>query len=435
MLSGSRCVFFMITAILLFPPSFSLAEEYSVEIPEIEKTPYHIGGYLELKSILFGLDKDAAFYKLEFFDRAGGQTLEEYDGTFRLDASYEKGIARLSLSTNTGFNHTYLGWSTDTAMYEGYLSLKPAASLTVDAGKKRLKWGTGYAWNPAAFLDRPKDPDDPELALEGYTVVSADYIMSFSGPLRTLSLTPVLMPVYEHLNDDFGQTGKMNVAGKLYLLLYDTDIDFTVLSGDSRTPRYGFDFSRNLTTNFEVHGELSFINDYTKRVIDSDGTLHGETSDATNALFGFRYLTESDITWIVEYYRNGTGYSRSEMEEFFNFLDRGYERYKTSGEDELLKKARQAATSGYGRPNVMKDYLYGRLSIKEPFNILYFTPAVTTILNVNDNSFSISPEFIYSGVTNLEFRLKVDFLIGPSSTEYGEKLNDYRAEFYASYYF
>ena len=67
-----------------------------------------------------------------------------------------------------------------------------------------MKWGKGYAWNPVAFVDRPKDPEDPELAREGYVVATADYIKSFQGPLKTVSLTPVLLPVYKDVNDDFG---------------------------------------------------------------------------------------------------------------------------------------------------------------------------------------------------------------------------------------
>jgi hypothetical protein len=34
----------------------------------------------------------------------------------------------------------------------------------LDAGKKVVKWGKGYAWNPVAFVDRPKNPEDPEEA-------------------------------------------------------------------------------------------------------------------------------------------------------------------------------------------------------------------------------------------------------------------------------
>ena len=60
----------------------------------------------------------------------------------------------------------------------------------------------------------------------------------------------------------------------------------------------------------------------------------------------------------------------------------------------------------------MQDYLYLRVSQKEPFDILYFTPSLTTIVNLNDSSFSIAPEIAYTGITNLELRLKATFLVG-----------------------
>ncbi|MCK7515711.1 MAG: hypothetical protein MZV70_74860 [Desulfobacterales bacterium] len=83
----------------------------------------------------------------------------------------------------------------------------------------------------------------------------------------------------------------------------------------------------------------------------------------------------------------------------------------------------------------MRDYLYFRVSQKEPFDILYFTPAVTTILNLDDRSFSLSPELLYTGITNLELRLKGTILVGDSFTEYGEKPYDARLELRLRYYF
>ncbi len=64
------------------------------------------------------------------------------------------------------------------------MSAKPLTSVKIDIGKKTLKWGKGYAWNPVAFADRPKDPDDPEQAMEGYIIASTDFIRSFDGPLK-----------------------------------------------------------------------------------------------------------------------------------------------------------------------------------------------------------------------------------------------------------
>jgi hypothetical protein len=434
-----RFFIFYVAIHALFFGSFALAEEgYKFELSEIEKKPYHIGGYLELRPVLFGLDRDASLYKLKFFNRDEGKTIEEYNGKLQLEGSFEKGIARLFVRTNFDLKYSYLGWEHNDPkrmIYEGYLSLKPSPSLTFKLGKQTLLWGKGYAFNPVAFVSRPKDPDDPELALEGYITASADYIKSFQGPLKTVSITPVIFPVYKDINDDFGTVDRLNFAGKLYLLLYDTDIDLMAMTGGSRTSRVGMDFSKNITTNLEVHGEFAFVNNQTKKVIDSQGKTSDSEFDAKSYLLGIRYLTASDTTFIFEYYRNGTGFSHLEMKGYFTFIDKGYDLFLSKGNDSLLKKAASVTQGNYGRSNPMEDYLYLRISQKEPFNILYFTPAITGIMNLNDNSLSLSPELLYTGFTNWELRLKGTALVGQKGDEYGEKPNDYRIELRVRYYF
>ena len=37
------------------------------------------------------------------------------------------------------------------------------------------------------------------------------------------------------------------------------------MTGGSRTSRVGMDFSKNITTNLEIHGEFAFINNQTKK--------------------------------------------------------------------------------------------------------------------------------------------------------------------------
>jgi hypothetical protein len=195
------------------------------------------------------------------------------------------------------------------------------------------------------------------------------------------------------------------------------------------------DFSRNITTNFEIHGEFAFINNQTKKVIDSQGNISEAKFDAKSYLLGIRYLTASDTTFILEYYRNGTGFTHLEMKDYFSFIDKGYDLFLSKGNDSLLKKASSVTEGNYGRPNAMKDYLYLRISQKEPFNILYFTPAITGIMNLNDKSVSLSPELLYTGITNLELRLKAFCLVGGKGTDFGEKQNDYRVELRVRYYF
>jgi hypothetical protein len=420
----------------LFLPAISAAEEsYSFDPAETEKKPYHLGGYVEFKPLFFGLDRDSAFYKLRFYNSPQGQTLSEWNGRVQLEGAYEKGIYRIYAKMNTDLKDTHAGASERTLFYEAYGSIKPSSSLKVEMGKKAMRWGKGYAWSPAAFVDRPKDPDDPELALEGYIVATADYIKSFDGPLKTFSFTPVLLPVYENVNDGFGNRNQLNVAGRFYFLLYDTDIDLLFLTGGSRSDRYGFDFSRNISTNFEVHGEFAYIRNQQKNVLDAAGKSRLVEQDAKSYLAGIRYLTTFDLTTIVEYYHNDAGFGGNDMKNFYAFINRGYDLYNATGNASALVNAQAMAEGAYGRSNSMRDYLYVRVSQKEPFDILYFTPALTAMMNLEDKSYSLTPELLYTGITNLELRFRTTFIIGAKNTEFGEKQNDYRIEFRIGYYF
>jgi len=283
------------------------------------------------------------------------------------------------------------------------------------------------------FFDRPKNPDDPELSLEGYWLATADYIQSFDGPLQTLAITPVLLPQNHDLNNDFGSSDRLNWGGKLYLLLYNTDIDLLLMGRGSRSASYGLDFSRNLTTNFELHGELAWVVDAPQQVLLPSGQVSQRRSSATSWLAGVRYLTEQDTTYILEYYRNGNGHSQDEMRTFYDQVDRSYEQWQQTGTIAPLQRLGQLQS--YSRIAPMSDYLYARVSQKEPADILYLTPALTTIANLRDGSLSLAPELLYTGITNLELRLKATMALGADRTEFGEKQNDARLELRARYYF
>jgi len=190
------------------------------------------------------------------------------------------------------------------------------------------------------------------------------------------------------------------------------------------------DFSRNLNASLEIHGEWARVRNQPRSVADSLGTVTQSTGDADSGLLGLRYLTEKEVTWIAEYYRNGTGYSADELADFYRFADTAL----TAG-GARAAKAIALASSGYGRANPGRDYLYLRVSAKEPFDILYFTPAVTSIVNLDDHSYSLTPEVSYTGFTNLELRARLVYTHGGQYTDFGEKPNRRRAEIYVRWFF
>jgi hypothetical protein len=409
-------------------------EEFTFDASEFRKKPFELGGYFEFKQQHYVLNQDGAIYLLNFY-RDPRSTLDQTTLTLK-----PSGVARQGSFSLNFRAHVEGDWETRqfdrlTRFDEFYGSYKPDPGFTLDAGKVALKWGKGYAWNPVAFIERVKDPNDPDLAREGFTMLAADWIRNYEGALKTVAFTPVVLPASPDINPDFGTGRHTNVAAKLYLLYRDTDIDFMFLGNGSRSRRYGADFSRNVTSNLEIHGELARYEDTQRQVTTAAGQTTVTRGAATSWLLGTRYLTAQDTTYILELYRNGPGLTEEEVRGFTQFVDNAYAQYLATGNDAALARAANLARGGYARPNPGRSYLYLRASQKEPFDILYFTPAITVIANAEDRSTSIAPELLYAGINNLELRLRAFFLNGDAGSEFGERPNSRRLELQARLYF
>jgi len=406
------------------------AEEPEFDASQFEKKPFEIGGYVQLKQESFALNQDGAFYKLGFYNQPQRESLDRTTGTLQLAGKARYGIGTFDFRTDSELMRDQLAHDHQTKIFEAAYAVRPTPGLSMEAGKRALKWGKGYAWNPIGFVERPKDPNDPALAREGFVIADADWISSPGASLQTIAFTPVLLPVSSDVNSDFGELGHLNPAAKLYLLYRDTDIDLAWQGKGSRPARFGLDFSKNLASNFEVHGEWARILQLQRPVTDSAGNVTIETANATSYLLGLRYLTASETTYIAEYYRNGTGYSEDEFDQFYQLVDNAF----ATGNNALVQKALSLSQS-YGRPNAGQDYLYFRAQVKDALGIVYFSPAVTAMVNLQDGSYQVTPELQYTGIKNFELRARLFLLEGGSGTEFGEKLAGRRLELYARYYF
>lgn len=422
---------FCIVTLFFFTAGARAADEYSFDASEFEKKPFELGGYVQLRQEDFSLNRSGAFYKLNFYNWPQRETLDRTTGTLQLAGKLRQGIGTFDFRTNSDLQRDQLAHDHDNTIFEAAYSIRPVPGFTLEAGKRALKWGKGYAWNPIGFVERPKDPNDPQLAREGFVMADADWIASPGGDLRTVAFTPVILPVSSDLNTDFGSRGHLNPAAKLYLLYRDTDIDFAWQGRGSRPGRFGADFSRNLTSNFEIHGEWARIQQFPRPVTNTAGRVTTEVMNATSYLLGLRYLTTSDTTYIVEYYRNGTGYSEGELQQFYQLVDTAF----TTGNRALVQKALSLGQGSYGRSNAGQDYLYFRAQMKDALGIVYFAPAFTAMMNLQDHSYQITPELQYTGFNNLELRARLFLLQGGSGTDFGEKQVSRKLELYARYYF
>ena len=420
-------------------------DDNSINLEELKKKPYALNGFLELNANHQELNQDGGFFKLAYLQDPRRASIDQSSLALQLEGDYAKDLLQLHFRVNNTVTQDYTGTSTNSVWQEAYAAVQPGPSLTVDAGKRVTKWGKGYGFNPVAFVDRPKDPNDPDLTQEGFVMVRAETIRSFEGALRNAAFTLVLLPVQQKINNDFGPIQDQpvtNVAGKLYLLAWDTDFDLVALADGTRSSRYGFDFSRNLKTNFEIHGEWAAVSSLSQPVLQAQdvGTSTQAATvtrlgEAESWLLGLRYLTEGNLTAIAEYYYNGGGYSADEQSAYFRFVDQGYQRFLATGNTSSLQLAQNLQQGAYGRPNPGRSYAYLRLSQKNAFGWLYFTPGLIEIENADDQSSMTTVEALYTGVTNLELRFRYTALQGARFTEFAEKQVQNKTELRVRYFF
>ena len=339
---------------LLFLLSFAqvaIADDDSFDASAYEKKPFEIGGWLQLKQEDFDLNRAGAFYKLGYYNQAQRESLDRTTGTMELIGKLRQGIGTFDFHTHSDLVQDQLAHDHDNVLYEGAYSIRPSPGVTVEAGKRTLRWGKGYAWNPIGFVERPKDPNDPDLSREGLGMADADLIFNRDGPLQTIAFTPVLLPVGKDVNSDFGAANHLNPAAKLYLLYRDTDIDFAWQGQGSRPGRFGMDFARNLTTNFEIHGEWARIQQFPQTGYRQRRPRHDRASETRPVICSDCAISPRGHDLHCRILSQRHRLLREEARQYYQLVDTAFAQLQQTGKSMLLPKALALSQGSYGRPN------------------------------------------------------------------------------------
>ena len=404
------------------------AESHGSGAAGSEPKPFEFGGYVEAKFTRYQLNRDGAFYHVAFAGQPQRGTLDRTSAMLMLTGTARAGEWLLRFGTHSEVENDQMAHESESRFDELFSSWKPRPDFTLDAGKIVLKWGKGYSWNPVAFVERPKDPSDPRLPREGYTMVATTVTQNLPGALGTVAFIPLLLPVTESVNSDFGRHGHLNVAGRLQLLYRDTDIDFYFLNKGSRSRRFGADFSHDLTDDLEIYGEWARISAQDFRLTTPAGADYTRREAASSYLAGMRYRTQRRASVIVELQHNGTGFSTDEFRDFIALVDNAVQAGAGSA---LTERAQRLADGGFGRLKPLRNYLYVRASQ----SALPFTPSIRATVNLQDGSYSIAPELLYNIRGQWGLRARFTLLSGGPATEYGEKYYSRRVELRLHYHF
>lgn len=405
--------------LFIMSPAFGQEEEKKLEW----------SGNLDSKYIMLQTRPSSPFYQLNFYGAGNlSDYLSQYKNDLYLNADYQAKDAGFHLRTLS----TYYDDSSATfSLLEAYGSLNLSQNSFIQAGKRAYNWGKGYAFNPVGYVNPQKDPENPEQARPGIESMGIEYVKSIdSGPLANYSFTGILIPAIETINSRYAQLEDSDIALKTYFLLLDTDLDIMTYLSRANAKQVGFDFSKNIKENFEIHGEWSSYWNDPKYVINNN-SLNEQLNGGNSWLLGLRYLSQQETTVIAEYYHNGNGQTRNEYSAYQSFVSS----VLAGGSVEAIRQAQSYSQNYFGGSTLMQDYLYCKISQPEPFNWLYFTPSLFTIYNLTDGSYLLSSPLSFKTFTNFELILWPTIMVGADGTEFGGKQIQKRFELWMRYYF
>jgi len=348
-----------------FCSSLLFADDYSFDMGTIEVKSYDYSGHIKAEHKFQNLNENSSMFASKNKDY-----MNSYFGEAQLDFQYFYEDFKL----NSKFTANYEdidSISEDTyTIDELHVDYTLNENQSFTLGKKSLKWGKGYFFNPVAFMDRKKDPNNPENAREGYVLGSYTFNKSYEGDLKNFGFNVVFMPTNDDVNEDFYTKNSKNLALKAYFLYKDIDIDLLYMYSDELNDKLGVDFAFNVQTNLELHGEFA-----------------KEINGYNSYLLGAKYLTQNDLTIISEYF-----YQSKQLPKTTSFWD--------------------------------KEYFINKFSQKEPLDILYSSVYYKNALNLDDYSHSNAFGFTYKFQNNIDFDISYNVLVGKKDSEFGSKLNE-----------
>jgi hypothetical protein len=114
-------------------------------------------------------------------------------------------------------------------------------------------------------------------------------------------------------------------------------------------------------------------------------------------------------------------------QDIFTYQVAAYRQWQATGDAAVIRRADQITRPIYQQRNFGEDYVYVKILQKEPFDILYFNLWVSAFVN-------LQPGMTWAPVTDPALNLRVGIPVGSDNTEFGEKPDVFRPEFWVRYY-
>jgi hypothetical protein len=245
----------------------------------------------------------------------------------RLGIEYVKSSADEDVNFNDDFDQAFMT-----------LNFEKEPLIFLSLGKQRIRWGTGFYWNPVDTFNPRQDLQDIEEIEEGRNAFRSDIAFGSS------SITGVVVPNSDStsfsLHNYTFEEGRRLVTGRFYTFLANTDLALYVSDRETENIRWGASFS-TVISDIQFFGEGIFWQgeserSYVTRTSDRVSTVDpvGKTQYTIPAEFdiftrdnfytkfvlGFQYTSSNDFTLIGEYYYRADGFDKKDMDNYIEFL-------------------------------------------------------------------------------------------------------------------
>jgi hypothetical protein len=336
------------------------------------------------------------------------------------------GIGRLTLGfreTRGSFRAVFRGYvghtwgipagGTDWVIRQAHAQYWWGDKLGLRAGKQRIGWGSGFAWNPTDRLDPPKNPLNTSLEQEGVLAVRLDWVPAAWASVAVVGATTEATPRDVPFADP--DVKRRDAAAlRAQFLMKETDVALVASAGKNQRTLFGLDVARALGGALAVHAEAAFY--------EGAEMLPPREGSRFFRIVAGALKTRGNDAFAIEYFYNGEGYSDAEAARWLDGLDRSWEK---AFDPSLSPELRLSALSAYGFAaripyagglGLRRQYLHVSWSRGAATSV--WTGAVRTIIGVSDGSVALTPGVGWAPRGDVTFNIDAVLLLGPDESEY-----------------
>lgn len=269
-------------------------------------------------------------------------------------------------------------------------------------GKQYLKWGQGYFWNPADFINTTKKD-----------FFNMDAIAS--GVFGTKIQLPfgVKQNIYSFIGMNDAKTfNDLSLSGKYEFLIKNTEMSLSASIKNDRQPFYGFDITGRVF-GLDYRGEIGLKNglNYTRLDYNSLSAQSGGDGLIPQVSLGFsKFFTVKDIKdqigLNVEFFYNQAGYDQNIIQRI------------ADESDLTVRETAQTIYSTNYQLFMNSKYYFALFGSVQKFIVPEMTLNINSMMNLVDKSAVLTTGISYiPALTDMSVNFNINTFLGAPNTE------------------